>query len=58
MKIGEKIIVERVPSGLYKIVSDSDEGIANICGAASAAMVISNLVFRDEASGDLIEKAA
>lgn len=50
MKRGEKIIVTRTKSGLYKI---EQEGKLTLVGeAASTAIVLMSAVFKTEASGD------
>lgn len=67
MKIGEKITVERLPSGMYEItgtptmttVGRDEKGPVVIIGAAaSTAATLLRLVFRGEISGDNLEKAA
>ena len=67
MKIGEKITVERLESGLYQItgsptmttVGPSEKGPVVIIGAAaSTAATLMRLVFRGEISGDLLDKVA
>lgn len=55
MKRGEKIIVERTKSGLYKITNV--QGTVLIGAAASTAMTIINEIFVHEACGDTIEGA-
>lgn len=47
MKPGEKITIERVPAGLYKIVREGQPTL--IGGAASTALTLNTLVFMTEA---------
>lgn len=48
MQVGEKITVERLPSGLYAI---SQEGRTTLVGAAaSTALALNYTVFNDEAN--------
>lgn len=48
MHIGEKITVERLPSGLYEIVLPS--GLKYVGGAASTALALNSSVFHAEAT--------
>lgn len=53
MRMGEKVVVRRLMNGLYRVESPNVEEVY-IGGAASTAFILSRLVFKDEASGDML----
>jgi hypothetical protein len=53
VKTGERIEIERLPTGFYKVTQTN--GTIIIGEAASTAIALTNAVFREEAQGDLTE---
>ena len=57
MKVGDKITIERVPAGLYKIhLPETNTYLVG--AAASTALTLMREVFKHEANGDLVDDEA
>jgi hypothetical protein len=48
MKVGERVTVERLPSGSYRVHIEAHDEVV-IGGAATTAIVVANAVFSNEA---------
>lgn len=46
MKVGEKVVIERLPSGLYQLKQDGWPDLT--MGAASTAIAMAHAVFSEE----------